>query len=53
MCPRMTPHSRACGNTHQTQLVRGRPPDERSIGGYVIGVGGPGGERGKSVGAYN
>lgn len=39
------------GETHQTQLVGERGPgEERSIGGHVMGMGGPGDERGKSVG---
>lgn len=39
------------GETHQTQLVGEREPEEdRSIGGHVMGMGGPGDERGKSVG---
>lgn len=37
--------------THQTQLVGEREPEEeRSIGGHVMGMGGPGDERDKSVG---
>lgn len=52
LCIHRWPHTHVCaGETHQTQLVGEKgPEEERSIGGHVMGMGGPGDKRGKSVG---